>query len=178
MARPKRKTKRPTSIREIYIDATPERLSKGDISEFVNPAKIDSAEQPIGLTRRFASAHLDRLHKNGRINWVQWYAGDWYRQTHQRARYASAGVGAYGERTSAPENPVSFGYGLPRQEAAVQARCRLRSARAQFPQHMIGFMDRFLIHDSLPKYGGRAAARSLTEIRNALDQLAGYLRLC
>lgn len=177
MARAKRKARRRDSIRAMHIDATPERLAKGDPYDFVNPGKIDSSEQPIGLVRRFQSAHLDRLHKRGSLSWVQWYAGDWYRQTHARARFSAPAIAAYGERTAAPENPANFGYGLPRQEAAVRARDELRKARQQFPAHMVGFMDRLLIHDAMPRYGGRAAMRNLAEIRNALDTLACYLRI-
>lgn len=171
------KRKRHNVTREVSIDTTPERLAKGDHSEFVNPANIDSAEQPIGLTRRFSATHLDRLHRNGKITWPQWYAGDWYRATHARCRFGSAATSAYGERTRAADCPHDFGYGLPRQEAAVRARSDLSKARQQFSMDMRGFMERLLISDAMPKYGGRAAMRNLTDIRKALDTLAEYLRI-
>lgn len=164
------------TIQQI-IDATPERLAKGDHSDFVNPAEIDSAEQPIGLTRRFKSSHLDRLHNNGKLTWVQWYAGDWYRNTHHRARFALSVVASYGDRINAAPTPTAFGYGLPQQEAQIRARTDLAKARQQWPRDMIGYMDRLLIHDELPRYGGRAAARNIAQIRNALDNLAGWLRI-
>jgi len=57
-----------------HVDATPERLAKGDISEYVNAAEIDPNEQAINRVRRFRSSMLDRLHNNGQITWHQWYA--------------------------------------------------------------------------------------------------------
>ena len=155
------------------VDATPERLAKGDEFEFVNPAKIDSSEQPIGLTRRFRSSHLDRLYQNDRLTWVQWYAGDWYRNQHARCSFALSVVASYGEQTSASEPS----YGLPRTEAQLRARELFAKARRALPPHMLGFMERFLLHDAYPKYGGRAAMRNIREISGALDCLAVWLKL-
>lgn len=171
MGRGRRKQR--TVVRIEHIDATPERLAKGDESEFVNPAHIDSGEQPIGLTRRFRASHIDRLHRNGKLTWVQWYAGDWFRNEHHRARFGLAVVASYGERTSAGENS----YGLPRTEAQLRARRNVMAARAEFPPHMIGFMERLLIHDALPKYGGNQHMKQLTDIRKSLDALALWLRM-
>src|SRR3546814_7133801 len=100
------------------MDATPERLAKGDHSEIVNPAEIDDTEQAIARVRRFRSSHLDRLHKNGRLSWRQFYAGDWYRNLHHRGRFGLQVVASYGERTTGGE----IGYGLPRTEAQLNAR--------------------------------------------------------
>lgn len=160
------------------VDATPERLAKGDASEFVNPAKIDSSEQPIGLTRRFRSSHLDRLYnrdnpKRSRLTYRQWQAGDWYRQQHARCSFSLSVVAAYGERTSAGE----ISYGLPRTESQLRARSLWMAARREFPPHMVGFMDRLLIHDELPRYGGSRAMRAVAQIADALDQLADWLNL-
>lgn len=173
MARAKTHKLKRVARRRDFIDATPERLAKGDHSEMVNPAEIDSGEQPIALTRRFSVSHLDRLYRNEKLSWVQWYAGDWYRNQHHRARFGIQVVASYGERTSVGENS----YGLPRTEAQLRARRAVMDARAQWPNGMQGFMDRLLIHDELPKYGGRAAMRNMAEIRNALDILAIFLRL-
>ena len=68
-----------------HVDATPERLAKGDDSEFVNAAEIDPAEQAINRVRRFRSSTLDRLHMAGKLTWPQFYAGDQYRNAHARA---------------------------------------------------------------------------------------------
>jgi hypothetical protein len=157
------------------IDATPERFAKDD-SDVVT-ALIDRAGERPGKARRFRSSHLDRMHKSGTLNYYQWYAGDWYRNTHNRCQFPLSVVASYGERSGAGEYPGTFGYGLPRQEAQLRARDALRMARAQFPRDMIGFMDRLLIHDSMPRYGGRAAMRNVAQIRRALDTLAGYLQL-
>src|SRR3546814_15282969 len=57
------KVKRKARARVEFVtamDATPERLAKGDHSEMVNPAEIDDTEQAIARVRRFRSSHLDR----------------------------------------------------------------------------------------------------------------------
>lgn len=174
MAKARRKQKAITT--EKRIDATPERLAMGE-SDMVNPAEIDSKEQPIGLTRRFSSSTIERLYKNERLSWRQFYAGQWYQQTYERCRFTGPGVAGYGERTGAGANPGDFGYGLPQQEAAVRARQELAKARGSFTPDMRGFMERLLIRDEMPKYGGRAAMRNLGQISGALERLANYLCL-
>ncbi len=177
MARRNRvKTKRIRSAAAYvpHVDATPERLAKGDDSDFINPAEIDPREQPIGRVRRFRSTMLDRLHKKGQLTWPQWYAGECYRNAHARAALAPAVTAAYGERTTVGE----CSYGLARTEAQVRARQFVRECREQIPFDMRGFMDRLLVHDDLPRYGGRRYYRSLAQIRDTLDTLAGYMRIC
>lgn len=170
----RRARKRVTS--QAVIDATPERLAKGDDSAFINPAEIDS-NQPIGLTRRFKSSHLDRLYRKdddkSPLSWVQWYAGDWYRSEYHRGRFGTAIVSSYGERTTGGENS----YGLPRTEAQLRARKNIMAARKQWPASMADFMDRLLIHDEFPKYGRRARIRTVAEIKGALDILATWLKI-
>ncbi len=156
-----------------HVDATPERLAKGDHNEFVNAAEIDPAEQAINRVRRFRSTMLDRLHKNGQITWPQWYAGDQYRNAHARAAMSPSVVAAYGERTTVGE----CSYGLARTEAQARARDFMRQCRAQVPFEMRGFMDRFLVHDDLPRYGGNQYARTLRQIRQTLDSLAMFMRI-
>ena len=160
------------------VDATAERLAKGDSFEFVDPSRMDSAKHEIGLVRRFRSAHLDRLYRKdqpekSKFTDRQFAAGDWYRSTHARCNFALSVVASYGERTSASEPS----YGLPRTEAQLHARRQWMMARTKFPLGMVGFMDRFLIHDDLPRYGGSNAARRVKEIAEALDRLADWLRL-
>jgi len=177
MARARKKV-RVRVVAQPVIDATPERLGKGDDFDFINPAKIDSSEQPIGLTRRFRSTHLDRLYRKddperSRLTHRQYAAGDWYRSQHARCSFAMAVISSYGERTSAGEPS----YGLPRSEAQARARQVWRTARSRFSIGMVGFMDRFLIHDELPRYGGSAAMRNIQQIQRALDDLADWLQL-
>ena len=155
------------------MDATPERLAKGDYSEHVNAAEIDPTEQAINRVRRFRSSTLDRLHLNGKLTWEQYYAGDQYRNAHARAAMSPSVVAAYGERTTVGE----CSYGLARTESQVRARNFLRQCREQIPLDMRGFMDRLLVHDDLPRYGGRKAMRTLSQIRDTLDKLAHYMRI-
>lgn len=172
MAKAKRKTRRVTA--QPIIDATPERIAK-DASEFVNPAKIDSSEQAIGYVRRFKSSRLDRLHANGKLSYRHYLAGSWYQQQHARCMFEGAVIASYGERTSAGE-PA---YGIARTQAQADARKLFREARNQLPFAMLGFVDRFLLHDDLPplRFGGRNYMRTIGELATALDGLADWLKL-
>jgi hypothetical protein len=175
-----RDKKKPIIVEQL--DATPERLRQAanegaDPWEFVDPARIDSI-QPIGLVRRFRATHLDRWYKRDKpdksiLTFRQWYAGDWYRSTHARAGYSMSVIASYGERTSAGEPS----YGLARTEAQAQARDLWRDGRNQFPTQMRGFMDRLLIHDDLPRYGGTQRMKNIREVAYALDCLADWLKL-
>jgi hypothetical protein len=156
------------------FDATPERLAKNDDSEIV-AAAILSATERRGKARQFTVSQLDRWKKSGIVTYRQWLAGDHYRNTHHSAKFSLSVVACYGERSNPGEGPGTFGYGLPRQEAAASARQHLRDMRAQWPQELQGYMDRLLIHDTLPRYGGRAHHHSVTKIRNALEELCRYL---
>jgi len=174
MARHRKKIKR-ISTQQVQdrLDATPERLSKGDYSEFVNPAEIDPNEQQISRVRRFRIAHLDRLHRAGKLSLVQWYAGDWYRNTHHKCAFGAKVTGSYGERSTGGVQEA----GLPRTEAQWRARQMFRQAREQWPQAMREHMDRFLLEDIYPKLSHRARDRDIAQMRNALDRLAMYLRM-
>lgn len=174
----------------VQIDATAQRLDRAteesgtarDAWEWVDPSRIDS-NQPIGLVRRFKATHLDRLYNRddasrSRLTFRQYYAGDWYRNTHARAGYSLAVIASYGERTSGGEPS----YGMPRTMRQADARQLWREAREQFPSHMAGFMDMLLLHDEIPGYAGTRAGRKgreaiLREVANALDCLADWLKL-
>lgn len=176
MPRMKRKAK-PAPVHGVTgLDATPERLAKDPDNDIV-PAGIEKLGERQGRARKFRATHLDRLHKSGNLSYLQWYAGNVYRETHARCHFALSVVASYGERTGAAEHPGNFGFGLPRQEAQVRARDQMRLMRSEFPRELQGFMDRLLIHDSMPRYAGRAAMRNIAEIRKGLDALALYLRL-
>lgn len=171
MGRRKTKQRARLGFTREHIDCTPERLAKGDASEFINPAIIDSSEQPIGHTRRFHKlSKLDRWHKAGVITQRQFVAGDEYRTLHMRAVSVPRVVASYGERTSAGE----CDYGLARTAAQARARQRWRAARDNVPMQLLGIADRLLIHDSLPAYRGRAQMNILADVRNALDALAHH----
>jgi hypothetical protein len=173
MAKAKRKPRTQQRLVQAAIDATPERLAKGDLSEFINPAEIDDTEQRIGRVRRFRASMLDRLYHNGKLTWGQFHAGDQFRNAYHRAGFALSVVANYGERTSAGE----ISYGLPRTERQVAARQLYRSLLSEVEPHMQGFMLRFLIRDALPRYGGRKAMRASSDIRKSLDRMAMYLNL-
>ena len=159
-------------VRVEIVDATPERIRMNE-SEWVNPAEIDSSEQPIGLTRRFRTSHLDRLYKAQAITWPQFYAGESYRSLHERARFIMAIVASYGERTTGGE-PT---YGLPITDVQLRARKQLSEARSKWPSGMQGYMERLIIHNQFPRYAGRAHTRNLDSVRAALDAMARHFKL-
>lgn len=170
------------------LDATPERLERAieesdgsQAWDYVDPSRIDS-HKTIGLVRRFRAAHLDRWYirdsSKSQLTFRQWYAGDWYRNTHARAGFGLSVVAAYGERVSGSE-PA---YGMPRTMRQADARKLWREARATFPSHMAAFMDGLLLHDFIPGYASTRAGRKgreaiLNEIRASLDCLADWLKI-
>lgn len=147
--------------------------------DWVDPSRIDSNKPMNGLVRRFRSSHLDRMYRRDKpekslLTFRQFYAGDWYRSQYRRAGITGPSViSSYGERTSGGEPS----YGLPRTAQQLDARALWREARNQFPRSIVGFMDRLLIHDELPRYAGRARMRAVDEIGFALDCLADWLKL-
>lgn len=177
MSRTAARAKRRKAATPVIIDVTPERLAKGDPSDQINPAEIDSSEQPIGLTRRFRASHLDRLYRKddpkSPLAWEHWYAGDWYRTVHARCGFNLSVISKYGAGSGGGE----ISYGLARTEAQARARQIFRRARAVWPSDMVGFMDRFLLRDEMPRYSGRAAMRNLDQIRTALHRMSEWLRL-
>ena len=168
--------KRKPIVRIEHVDATPERI-RMDESEFINPAEIDSSEQQISLTRRFRSSHLDRLYRKddprSPLDYRQWQAGDSYRTLHHKARFTMRVVASYGERTTGGEPS----YGLPITQSQLRARQDIAEARKEWPQGMQGYMERLIIHNELPRYAGRAAARNLAAIRLALDAMAKHFKI-
>src|SRR3546814_20358294 len=100
------KVKRKFRVRAEFVqamDATPERLAKGDHSEMVNPAEIDDTEHAIARVRRFRSSPLDRLHKNGKLSLRNVYAGGWFLNFHHLGRFVLHVVVNTGERTTGGE---------------------------------------------------------------------------
>lgn len=153
------------------FDATPERLAKGDESEFVDPAKIDSSEQPIGRARRFVrTPHLDRWHNGGIITQRQWWAGDAYRKLFEGMQNMPRVVASYGERTTGGETD----YGLARTDAQARRRVSFRAARAAIPLTVVGMIDRMILRNDMPGYRGRAQMHAITSVRDGLDKLAAH----
>lgn len=120
--------------------------------------------------RYFRVAHLDRLHKAGKLTYEQYSAGDWYRTQWHAGRYDSTRTADWTRVRG--ENVVQFS--LP--TAAQQARDNWRAARSVIPSRLVGLLDRFVLHDHWPKAHHRALARSLADLHEALDILARHLR--
>jgi hypothetical protein len=175
MAKPKTKNRRARMAAgrssERHLDASPERLAKGDDFEFINPAKIDSSEQPIGNVRRFRKTpHLDRWHNNGVITQRQWWAGDAYRRLYEGMQNLPRVVSSYGERTTGGEPD----YGLARTDAQARRRVSFRAARSMLPLDVLGLVDKLLLRNDLPEYRGRKQMHAIEEARRGLDALATH----
>ena len=153
------------------LDATPERLAKEPDSEMM-PVRDERNKAGTVMVRRFRSTHLDRLHKNEKLTLAQWTAGDWYRNRYEEGHPPLRVTANYGEHVPGGEPD----YGLARTSHQLRARDEWKRARAQWSREQQGYMDRLLLRDELPRYGGRRAMQSMTFIRNALDDLASYLR--
>lgn len=159
-------------MRQTIVEPTPERLAR-DQWDWVNPAEIDSSEQPIGRTRRVMTSRVDRLYAAGSLTWTQWHAADWYRRQHYLARFGSCVTSSYGDRVSGGD-PTS---GLPSTERQYKARRLWREAREAMPVQMVGFIDRLVLHDEMPSARNRAGQRMLIDLRIALDTLAIWLQM-
>lgn len=156
---------------ERHLDCSPERLTKGDDFEFIDPAKIDSSEQPIGNVRRFRRVpHLDRWHKGGIITQRQWWAGDAYRRLYEGMQSLPRVVASYGERTTGGEPD----YGLARTDAQARRRISFRAARSMIPADVMGLIEKLLLRNDLPEYRGRKQMNAIADARRGLDALADH----
>ena len=171
MARGRKRRPRPQAVE--YMDATPERLAKGDYSEIVQ-TKVEGQSVRATPTRRFTTAKIDRLYRSNHLTWEQWYAGKWYAETAEKADTAPSSISGYGQGIG---GSVTFYAFLPRNIHQLEARDKLHAARKEWPDGMQGFMERLLLRDALPIYGGRAAMRTVAEIRKGLDAMAKFLRI-
>jgi hypothetical protein len=156
------------------VEPTSQRLQQmtgGEKLEYVDPAKIDSSEQPIGRTPHIRRvSHLDRWHTAGVITQRQWWAGDAYRKLYEGAQSLPRVVASYGERTTGGE----LDYGLARTDAQARRRVSFRHARSAIPVTVVGMLDRMILRNDLPGYRGRAQQSAITDVRNGLDELATH----
>lgn len=146
---------------QSFLDVlTPEQLASGDYATADNRGR-----------RYFRTSHLDRLHKNGKLTYEQQQAGEWYRTQYAKCRYDSVKISKYGEAIS----------GVPAfdvEERKQDARDLFRVARAEIPRELVGFMDRFLLHDRWPQSRHQSARKGyLADVRRGLDELVRFLRL-
>lgn len=143
-----------------FLDViTPEMARRGDYSAIA------------GGRRYYRLSHLDRLYRAKKLTHDQHEAGNWYRTQWDAGQYDSSRTADWTRMRG--ENVVSFT--LPTR--AQDARDRWREARSIFPARMVGFMDRFLLHDDWPRfYQHRDRSSNLATLRQGLDMLATYLR--
>lgn len=119
--------------------------------------------------RAFKSWHLDRLHKAEVFDDLQYAAGVWYRQMHERGRYESP-------KTTNLDSVGGGSGGVHITDATQFARDRWRAARAALPDDMVGFMDAFLLHNRWPKMHHRERFRKVARIKQALERIYNAAR--
>lgn len=163
--------KREPKVKLPPMDATPERLAK-EPDAAMEMVKDERNTAGTIIVRRFRTTHLDRLHKNGKLSLQQWQAGEWYRNKHDEGHPSPRVTAQYGHHVPGGEP----NYGLARTEYQLRSRQEWLKARSCWSRDQQGFMDRFLVRDELPRYGGRKAMRNIAFIRDALDEMALYLR--
>lgn len=172
MARGKKKRAARISVQRV-IDVTPERLAKSDFSEFVNPAEIDSGEQPIGRTRRFRDSWIDRLYRRHLLTYAQWYACDWYQRVHAQAFAAPRVVADYGRGCGGLGDQS---YGIAQSEAQASARQKYRAARDRLPSQMVQLVEKAVLHDEVPVFlNGQQQGRYAARLASAVQALAEWL---
>lgn len=167
-----RQAARPREIKIPPLDATPERLAKEPDAIMIDVAH-ETMKAATVKVRRFRSSHLDRLHKNGALSYQQWMAGEWYRNMHEEGHPAPRVTAQYGHHVPGGEP----NYGLARTDHQLQCRRMWLAARSVWTRDQQGYMDRFLVRDEMPRYGGNQKMRNLKFIRNALDILSHFLRV-
>jgi len=121
--------------------------------------------------RYFRLRNLDRLHRNGKLTYEQHQAGAWYRDQWEMGRYDSTRTMDL-TRTERGSGAVGFS------ERIQDARDRWREARKQIPMRLVGFADRFLLHDEWPNpLQQRHRESNLSQLKEALNVLVVHLRL-
>lgn len=169
----RRKALRRKPIDAVALDATPERIAKGDFSHMVNPAEIDSSEQPIGLTRRFRSSRIDTLYRNGRLTERGRMAGLWLEMTCERAAIRQKLTANMEPRTG---GNVFFAF-LPMSESQERARELRDWALSTMELPMRGFMLRLCQWNELPSRHDKSGQRTVKELCDTLERLADDLRI-
>lgn len=155
------------------LDATPERLAKSEASEFINPAKIDSSEQPISNTRRFRDAWIDRMLRRGQLTYSQWFACDWYARLHHDALTPPRVVSGYGTGSG---GDGCASYGQPRNQHQWDARKVLRKARAILPANAVGQFDMVVIEGHAPPFvNGKSRDRFIERFARMAQDMAEWI---
>jgi len=144
-------------VREDFIHG---ETAKG-VTTFVNHGHEEGG-------RHFKTRHLDRLHKAGQFTDLQYAAGVWYRDQHDRCRYDQPQV--------CDLNRVQGGNVTRMSDWKEIARDTWRSARLAIPADMVGFVDAMVLRNRWPKMHHRERFRTLDRVRGALDVLARHIQ--
>lgn len=130
----------------------------------------EKGKAQTGGRRYFRLAHIDRLHRNGKLTYEQHQAGAHYRNLWDMGRYdAPKTMNLDPLRGS---NIVQFS--LPTK--AQEARDLWRLARREIQSRDVGFADRLLLHDQWPPQSTKQRDRCMKTLRNVLDTLAVHFR--
>jgi hypothetical protein len=168
--------RRPLPPPRPETEATNERLARagGEHVALVSSI-IEKAGEKTVLCRKFADSYVDRLRRNGRLTYAQWYAAEWYRERYEQsglggrvvANYDMSGAGGGGE----------CAYGMPTSERQARARQAWRKAREFISPQLLGLVDAVVLHDTPPPFrNGQQRARHAARMASALQPLADWLQ--
>lgn len=164
------------------LGPTPEQRAMNVYAE-VNPATIDSAEQPIGRAlRNLTGTPLDRYRQRGHVDERQWRAGDRLRTDWQVAALNPRVVQAYAPALGGGGDPA---WQLPASERQALARERWRRTLAALPAGLGRLLVEVACHEAtaqqigarLGRSGRNAEIAGMTALRLALDALADHYGL-
>lgn len=162
------------------LGPTPEQQARHRYEE-IDPATIDSREQPIGRTKRnLSGTPLDRYRQRGGIDERQWRAGDRLRADHFLAGLQPRVVQSYSLGASGGGEAA---WQIPASERQAVARARLRHALAAVGPRLASILLAVVCHErpaggiggDFGRSGRNAEVAGMTLLALALDVLAdGY----
>lgn len=164
------------------VGPTPEQRARNVYAE-VNPAEIDSAEQPIGRAwRNLTATPLDRYHRRGLIDDRRWQAGERLRADFHRAQLGARVTLSYAAPTGAGQD---VGWQMPAGDRQAEARDRWRRALAALGPGLAALVAAAVCEEAtaadlgarLGRSGRNAEVAGMTALAIGLDLLADHYRL-
>lgn len=164
------------------VEPTPEQRSRNVYAE-VDPAEIDSAEQPIGRAwRNLTATPLDRYRRRGLIDDRLWQAGERLRADFHRAQLGPRVTLSYAPPTGGGGD---VGWQMPAGARQAEARDRWRRALAALGPGLAALVVAAVCEEAtaadlgarLGRSGRNAEVAGMTALAIGLDLLADHYRL-
>jgi hypothetical protein len=163
------------------LGPTPEQQARNRYEE-IDPATIDSGEQPIGRVKRNLTGNpLDRYRQRGGLSERQWRAGDRLRADYFLAGLQPRVVQSYSLGSSSGDT----GWQMPASERQAASRERLRKALCAVGPRLTAVLLGVVcqetpaggIGSALGRSGRNAEVAGMTMLALALDLLADHYGL-